>query len=57
MTQMNTCNAFKSFLTSRMVLNDCNIPIYKHANALILSISAKELTYPAEAYYLILPKN
>jgi len=54
---MNTCNAFKSFLTSRMVLNDCNIPIYKHANALILSISAKELTYPAEAYYLILPKN
>jgi len=54
---MNTCDAFKTFWTSRMVLNYCNIPIYKYANTLILYISAPVLTYPVAAYYLILPKN
>jgi len=57
MTEMNTCDAFNPFWTSRIVLHYCNIPIYKHAHTLILSISATELTYPVAAYYLTLPKN
>jgi len=57
MTEMNTCDAFKSFWTSRTVLHYCNIPIYKHAHTLILSISATVLTYPVKAYYLLLPTN
>ena len=57
MTQMNTCDAFKLFWTSGTVLHYCNIPIYKHANTLILSISATVLTHPVAVHYIILPKN